>query len=396
MSSAELPTVELEFQHDANDPRTPPSDPPGSPRSEDVAIKQSRVAEFLEDEGYDAVLLSRQDSFAWFTAGGDSGAGVASDVGQVALFITADQRCVLANNAESARTFEEEVAGLGFQLKECRWDEPRDRLIEDICRGRKVASDTGSNGTTNELEKLRRLRITLTELERQRYRELGRAVAHAVEATCRNVRRGETEHEVAGELSHRLIRHGIAPVQMLIAGEERSGQFRFAPHKAQPIRRRVTIGVSARRHGLCASAIRSVCLGEIDREFAAQYNIASMIDATCIFFSQPGELCAEVLRRARRIYEKSGVTHEWMLAPQGSVTGFSPSELLVVPTSQFRFRTGNAVFWSPSVGAARCGDSVLLHENGFEILTPTQQWPTVIVSVKGYEVERPGVLVLVT
>jgi hypothetical protein len=53
-----------------------------------------------------------------------------------------------------------------------------------------------------------------------------------------------------------------------------------------------------------------------------------------------------------------------------------------------------ALAWTPSIGPARCGDTVLLYENGFEILTPTQQWPNVIISVKGYEVERPGVLVL--
>jgi Xaa-Pro aminopeptidase len=394
LSSAELPTIELDVHDVEGFAQGPQPEPPRSPRSEDVAIKQQRVAEFLEDEGYDAVLFNRQDSFAWFTAGGDSGSGVAAEIGQVALFVTADQRCVLATNAESGRTFEEEVAGLGFQLKECRWDEPRDRLIEDICRGRKVASDTGICGTTNELEKLRRLRITLTELERQRFRELGRAVTHAVEATCRNIRPGETEHEVAGELSHRLIRHGITPLTMFVAGEERSEQFRLAPHKAQPIRRRVTISVSARRHGLCASTTRTVCFGQVDRDFMARYNICAMIDATCIFFSQPGELSADVLRRAKRIYEKSGVAHEWVLAPQGGVTGFSPCELLIVPASQFRFRGGMAVYWSPSVGPARSGDTVLLHEKGFEILTPTQQWPSVVVSVKGYEVERPNVLVL--
>lgn len=395
MSSAELPTVELEYHDvDSFEHAAQPPEPPGSPRAEDVAIKQQRVSEFLEDEGYDAVLLSRQDSFAWFTAGGDNGSGTASELGSVSLFITADQRCVLANNVESGRTFEEEIAGLGFQLKEARWDEPPDRLIEDICRGRKVASDTGICGTTNELEKLRRLRINLTELERQRYRELGRAVSHAIEATCRNAHPGETEHEVAGELSHRLIRHGISPVTILVAGEERADQFRLAPHKAQPIRRRVTVSVAARRHGLCASATRTVCFGEVDHDFALKHNISVMVDATCIFFSQPNELSAEVLRRAKRIYEKSGVAHEWVFAPQGGVTGFSPCELLIVPTSQFRFRAGMAVAWSPSVGPARCGDTILLHENGFEILTPTQQWPSVVVSVKGYEVERPGVLVL--
>ena len=394
MSSAELPTIELEIQDRDASPAEPHDDPAASPRIEDVAIKQQRIAEFLEDEGYEAVLLGRQDSFAWFTAGGDSGAGAASEVGQVSLFVTRDQRCVLAMNTESGRIFEEEVAGLGFQLKECRWDEPRDRLFEDICRGRKVASDSGVCGTVNELDKLRRLRINLTELERQRYRELGRAVSHAVEATCRNARPGETEHELAGELSHRLIRHGISPITMYVAGEERAGQFRLAPHKAQPIRRRVTISVAASRYGLCASATRSVCFGESDREFFDRHHICSMIDATYIFFSRPGEQGSEVVRRAKRIYEKTGFAHEWVHAPQGGVTGYSPIEVMLVPSSQLRFRPGMALAWSPSVAAARCGDTVLLHENGFEILTPTQQWPSVIISVKGYEVERPGVLIL--
>ncbi len=393
MSSTELPTIELEIPENISSLDS--HDPPNlSPRSEDVAIKQRRVAEFLEDGGYDALLLSRQDSFAWFTAGGDNSAGVAADLGTVSLFVTRDQRCVLATNAESGRTFEEEIAGLGFQLKECRWDEPRERLIEDICRGRKVASDTGVCGTINELDQIRRLRVTLTELEQQRYRELGRAVAHAVEATCRSARPGETEHDVAGELSHRFIRHGIAPVAMYVAGEERISQFRLPTHKAQPIRRRLTIMATGRRHGLCATATRTVAFRAVEKELAQQHHRCAMIDATCIFFSQPGEEASEVLKRARRIYEKTGDAHEWLQAPQGGVTGYSPCEILIVPDIPLRFRAGMAITWTPSVGSARCGDTVLLHENGFEILTPTQQWPILTVSVKGFEVERPGVLVL--
>jgi hypothetical protein len=132
----------------------------------------------------------------------------------------------------------------------------------------------------------------------------------------------------------------------------------------------------------------------VDSSFLNRYNLCAMIDATYIFFSQPGELGAEALRKAKRIYEKGGVDHEWVLAPQGAVTGYAPSEVMLTPSSPIRFRTGMAVAWSPSVGAARSGDTVLLHDNGFEILTPTQHWPTLVVSVKGHEIERPAVLVL--
>ncbi|MBI3464934.1 MAG: M24 family metallopeptidase [Planctomycetes bacterium] len=390
-ATAEPQDAALEPQEPTADAHEPT---PASPRSQDVAMKQQRVAEFLEDEGYDAVLLGRQDSFAWFTSGGETSTGVAADLGQVILFLTRDQRCVLASNVESARTFEEEVAGLGFQLKECPWHEPRERLIEDICRGRKVAADFGASGTVQELDKLRRLRINLTELECQRYRELGRAVAHTIEAACRNSKPGNTEHEVAAQLSHRMIRHGITPVNLYVAGEERCGQFPLPIHKALPIRKRLTIRATGRQYGLCASATRTVFFGQPNAEFLRCHQICCMVDASYIFFSRHDEPASEVLRRAKRIYEKTGSPHEWILAPQGGVTGYSPCEVLAVPDSPFRLRAGMAVAWTPSVGAARSGDTVLIHENGFEFLTPCQEWPVVSLTVKGFELERPTVMVL--
>ena len=47
--------------------------------------------------------------------------------------------------------------------------------------------------------------------------------------------------------------------------------------------------------------------------------LATMVEATCIFFSRPGEVVSEVFRRAKRIYEKFGHPHEWTLDYQGSL-----------------------------------------------------------------------------
>ena len=38
------------------------------------------------------------------------------------------------------------------------------------------------------------------------------------------------------------------------------------------------------------------------------------------------------------------------------------------------------------------GDTILVHEKGFELLTPTENWPTVAVNVKGKTIHCPGVL----
>ena len=42
-------------------------------RRADVEEKHRRVAAFLDATGYDALVLGRADSIAWFTSGGDLG-----------------------------------------------------------------------------------------------------------------------------------------------------------------------------------------------------------------------------------------------------------------------------------------------------------------------------------
>ena len=51
-----------------------------------------------------------------------------------------------------------------------------------------------------------------------------------------------------------------------------------------------------------------------------------------------------------------------------------------------------AVHWHPSVGPALLGDSVLIGENSTEILTPMQEWPKLIIEVKGTTVNCPEIL----
>ena len=117
-----------------------------------------------------------------------------------------------------------------------------------------------------------------------------------------------------------------------------------------------------------------------------------MVDATCIYFSRPGEPVSEVFRRAKRIYEKFHHPHEWTLDYQGALIGYSPRELCLLPDSPFRLQSGSALCWNPSVGAARSEDTVAIDGRGFEVVTEAQDWPKLEVAVKGYLLTRPGVL----
>jgi Xaa-Pro aminopeptidase len=312
----------------------------------------------------------------------------------VLLYVNPSCRAVITDNVQSARVFEEELAGLGFQLKERAWFDDPGRIVEELGHNRRLLDDLSQRGTpwATGLDPLRALRRPLTALERQRLRELGRTLTLAVEATCRNFDRGETEADVAGHLGHRLLREGVVPVDLRVSSDERLARYRQPGFKAAPIQRRATVTVTGRRFGLCATVSRTVSFGPVEADFRAHHALASMVDATCIYFSRPGEPVSEVFRRARRIYEKFHHPHEWTLDYLGFAVGYAPREILLTPDSPLVLDSGMTVCWSPSVGSARSSDTMVIDSRGFEIVTAAQNWPQVEVVVKGYSIPRPGIL----
>jgi len=363
-------------------------------RRADVEEKHQRVRSLLDATGQDAVILGRADSIAWFTAGGDLGLDTGSEMSPALLFLNRTCRCVITDNVQSARIFEEEVAGLGFQLKERSWYDEPGRVIDELSHNKKVICDLGPRTSpwARGVDALRALRRPLTALERQRLRELGRTLSMAVEATCRNFDRGETEADVAGHLAHRLVREGVVPVDLRVSSDDRLSRYRQPGYKSAPIRDRATVTVTGRRFGLCATLSRTVTFGPPDDDFRARHALAAMVDATCIFFSRPNEPVAEVVRRARRIYEKFNRPHEWTLDYLGFLTGYSPREALLVPDSRLTLDAHTALCWSPSVGPARSSDTIVIDGRGYECVTAAQNWPQVEVTVKGFPIVRPGVL----
>jgi Xaa-Pro dipeptidase len=364
-------------------------------RRDDVEEKHDRVREFLDRTGNDAVVFGLSDSVSWFTAGGDLGQNLGSDHSSILLYINRTCRAVIADNVQSSRVFEEELAGLGFQLKERPWYADACQVIAELSHNKRIASDLGQNVLSHarrESDPLLTLRRQLTTLDRQKLRELGRTVSLAVEATCRNFLPGEREADVAGHLAHRLIREGVTPIDLRIASDDRLARYRQPTFTSAPIHRRATIAVTGRRHGLCASVTRTVTFGEIDKELREHHCLANMVEATCIFFSRPGEKISEVFRRAKRIYEKFEHPHEWTLDYQGSLIGYSPREALFRPDSNLVLDPHMALAWNPSVCAARSGDTVIIDSRGYEVVTKMERWPAIEVAVKGYVIPRPAVL----
>ena len=282
---------------------------------------------------------------------------------------------LIAGNVDSGQLFDCELPGVGFQLKERPWHEPRSVLIEDLCRGRKVASDSGFERTTDVSVQLKGMRTRLTNYDCKRMREIGELVTHAVEATARNLQHRESEAEIAGQLAHRLIRQRVTPARIQVLADGQGHRYRHWSYGEDRVERYCVISAIGRREGLHVAACRTVCFGDPPQIIRTGHVCASLIQATGMFFSQADWEIFETWKRLQRIYDKYGYPDEWQLAEQAEIVGYGMAEIPYVANSEFRHEAGMAVHWHPSVGPALVGDTILVTDNGFELITPSENWP---------------------
>lgn len=373
LSTASTPDISLDAAND---------------RRADVDAKQSWVAGLLKQVGCDWLLVLEPENLAWLTSGG-AARGVAHAPDMPALFLNADQRWVICGNADSQRLFDEEVDGLGFQLKEWPWVWGRDQLLADLCQKRKVACDRAFADCKPVGEQLALRRRALTAYEQACFRALGHVVAHALEATCRGLEPGDTEREVAGQIGHRLLHRGAFPVVIGVAADERGRAYRQSGFTAAAVSNHCLLSVTARKYGLCATASRAVSLGPLPDALRREYESACKISAAYAASTWPDAVPAEILNAGRRLYQITGFEHEWRECPQGHVTGRSPVEMSITPQTQELLQGEWGVTWRASVGVGSACDTYLVGEKGPELITAPKAWPQRRIRFQGVEFHIP-------
>ena len=362
-------------------------------RLADVDEKHARVRSLLIAAGADALLLQDPANIAWFTAGADLARCTAEGC-QTSLFVTDDARLFATNAVDSAQLFEREAFGLGFQLKQREWFQPHGALVEDLCRGRRVVSDSGFEGTRSVAKDVVRLRRPLTELEVDRIRRLSKVLVHAVEISAGHIRPGVTEASVAGELSHRLIRRTVTPVRIQVCADGRNIRYRHWSYSEDPIESYATVSCVAKRWGLHVAVSRTVCLNQVPEELWAAHQKAVLMHATGMYFSRTGRQLKEIWPKVRRIYDKFGMPTEWQLADQAEIIGYRAMEHQLTPDSEFELQAPTAMYWHPGVNAALTGDTILVMPGGCEIVTRSAVWPQLRVQVKRHDVSCCGLLLI--
>jgi Xaa-Pro aminopeptidase len=362
-------------------------------RAAEIAERHRAAVGVLESVQCEWLLLLDPANVAWFLASSPS-RGVQDWTEYPAIFLKNGNRWIVSANCDTQRIFDEDIDGLGFQLKEWAWNRGRAQLLAELCSSKPVACDRSFSNCVNISDRFRRLRQGLSPFDQIRLRELGRILAHALEATARNIEPGEIEREIAGHLCHRLWRHGVEPLHIQVSADGRLKQYPRHGSSVLAVQRSCVLQATARRDGLHVTASRAMSFGPPGDTLRPDMDAACRVAAMQFASIKVGEKYQRVISAGSQILEPVGREHEWRRCPVGWLTGYSPIEQPLAPCDpNDAFEVGNAVVVAAVVGAASNSDTALVTPSGAELVTAATDWPLKRARLGEYSIDRPDILI---
>ena len=358
----------------------------------EIVVKLGCLRDLANSHALDGILLQQVSSLAWATGGASAFVNLARSDAEASLLVTHDQQYLITNNIEATRLQKEEgLASQPWNFQIYPWYE-KENTIGRLVQGLRLGVDGGYPGGKDLSAEIARLRAKLNVKEGQRFRTLGQLCAQAMQAAAQLVRPGQTEYEIAGLLAGEAERGGMQCIVNLIAVDERIYNFRHPLPTDKKLKRYVMLVLCGRRWGLVGSLTRLIYFGKLPDELRHKADAVAMVDATMIAATRPGQTLGQVFGCAQEAYATAGYANEWKLHHQGGPAGYEPREFIATPGSNELVTAGQVYAWNPSITGCKSEDSVLIDEEGFEVLTAIPGWPTLKVELADQVIERPDIL----
>lgn len=362
----------------------------------DLSARIDRLDAYLAERGLEAVWFARPNGFAWLT-GGDNVVDADATTGVAAAGYDGDLR-VVTDSIEAERLADEELPD-AFAVESFPWH--AGSLAEAVAERSPAPAATDFDVPGFETVDGSRLRQPLTDDDVERYRELGREVAAAVETVCRNLEPDDPEYEVAAGVDISLASRDVDTPVVLVGGAERAQSYRHYTPGDAALGDYALVSVTGERAGLYASMTRTVAFDAPDW-FEERHRAAARVEATAIRATEAAaagtltdgddepDTAGDVFAAIREAYDAVGFPGEWENHHQGGAAGFAGREWIATPDGDEPVRRPMGYAWNPTVQGTKSEDTHLVASDLTERLTKTGRWPShdaEPVDVAGIETE---------
>ena len=363
--------------------------------TDEVRYKIEALHGLMERKCLDGIVLSLKESFSWVTGGKVDYIYMASEFGVVDLVFLKDKKYCIASKYERYRVMEEELFDQDYEVIEFDWwNGDHIEIINQLAGGAKLGSDWDMPGAENILGSLKELRYSLRPEEIIRYKQVCQESALALEKTCKEIERGQTEFDVCANLLKNAMSYGIESTVALVASDERILKYRHPISTMKKIDKYVLVVICGRKYGLIASVSRFVHFGSIPEEIQIKHRKVIQVDAEYITNTIPGRKVSDVFKAGMEAYKEVGYENEWQKLHQGGPAGYGVRDYHGTPFVEGIVKNNQGFAWNPSITGTKSEDTFIAKESGFEIISNTGEWPLVEVKAKdGTVLKRPDILV---
>ena len=347
----------------------------------DFEARADRLDEYLAERALEAVWFAEPTGFAWLV-GGDNVVDADAAHGVAAAGYDGEFR-VVTDDAEANRLVDEELPDR-VAVESVPWY--TDSLADAVAERSPTPAAADFNVPGFEPLDVSRLRQPLTDDDVERYRELGREVAAAVETVCRNLESADPEYEVAAGIDISLASRDVSTPVVLVGGSDRAQKYRHYTPSDATLGDYALVSVTAERAGLYASITRTVAF-DPPEWLEDRHRAATRVEATALAATRAaatGDLSSgddpdtagDVFDAIREAYAAVGFADEWKRHHQGGAAGFAGREWIATPGGDEPVTAPMGYAWNPTVQGAKSEDTHLVAADRFETLTKTGQWPT--------------------
>lgn len=364
----------------------------------EIEEKYDRINKFLSENKLDGILLTQVRNVYWITAGlANNQIVLNKDVGAASLLILkSGKKYLICNGAEAQRMMDESLKELGYELIQFNWYEAnpvKDVRGELIKQFGKIGSDVDFPGTINVSEKFKPLRYSLNDYEVIRYSYVARMSTEAVAEVCMKIKPGMNEFEIETITANALRDRQIIPTVLLTAVDKRINNYRHALPGGAVLENYAMINICAEKWGMPIAVTRFVHFGPLPDELKTKLEKTAIVNAHYQEFTHPGVPASEIFEKMKEWYKSVGYEGEWMLHHQGGAIGYDDREWVIYPGIKEVVQNNQAFAWNPTITGAKVEETMIVNENGFEVLTKSPNWPMIIVNLNGKKYPQPSILI---
>lgn len=358
-------------------------------KNDNFIYKLKEIRKILTERNFDGVEIKSQANFSFLTRGRGF-IGLASAASCGSLLITLNKVYLITENIEVMRLYEEQLdENPLIELLPFPWNEgqKRQEAIDRVARNLKIASES-------DIEKeLFGIRTLISQYDYKDYKDLCQDSTIILEDICKNIKKGITEYQLAGEISKELWTKNIEPITILIGFDERALKRRHPVMIGNVLKNYALVGICGRRNGLIVSISRDVLI-DGDREMEEKHRKCAMVNAAFLNSLKIGSTLEEVFEAGVNQYEKEGYPLEYLKHHQGGLTGFIPRELRANKGCVHKVRENEAYAFNPTIQGSKCEDTVFVTQNGIENLTYTGNYSYVECNMGNEKIIVPTVYVI--